>query len=515
MTESTNVTIRVIIYIRVSTQLQETKFSLEGQRDDLTKYAKEQGWQIVEVIKDVDSGGKLNKLGLNKLMDAVEEGLTDIVLVVDQDRLSRLDTIEWEYLKSVLRTNKVKIAEPGRIVDLANNDDEFFSDLKNLIAQREKKTVVQRMMRGKRRRMREGKGFGKAPLGYSFNKETKTYEVDEEWSWVIPYIDDLYLIKQFGMTSISQELNKICRTPSGKHWNERLVQLRLTSKAFHGIMEKSFSNGETISIDNMYPPLRTEETYNKIQVERFKRGNQFNAYSRETDELHLFRRTTFECGECGRKISLSQHGTKKTPRFYLKHGRNRRVSDQYVCDISINTVRIEPQVRMALAEILKGKTFAAQYVNLDLHSGDLLKHEKTINSLGKNINDLEIKKNRLLDLFLDGNFDKDVLTKKQEEIDVSLNQLSTQKIELDSKLKLLQSKTWGYKKIYEYMQVIDRFEDELTPLEQAQMFGELFPHGKLFRNKLVLYTMIEGAKIDFSVPIGEDPHPNHPSKHKG
>ena len=515
MTKSTNVKTRVIIYIRVSTQLQETKFSLEGQRDDLTKYAKEQGWQIVEVIKDVDSGGKLNKVGLNKLMDAVEEGLTDIVLVVDQDRLSRLDTIEWEYLKSVLRTNKVKIAEPGRIVDLANNDDEFFSDLKNLIAQREKKTVVQRMMRGKRRRMREGKGFGKAPLGYSFNKETKSYEVDEEWSWVIPFIDDLYLIKQFGMNSISQELNKICRTPSGKHWNERLVQLRLTSKAFHGIMEKSFSNGETISIDNMYPPLRTEETYNKIQVERFKRGNQFNAYSRETDELHLFRRTTFECGECGRKISLSQHGTKKTPRFYLKHGRSRRVSDQYVCDISINTVRIEPQVRIALAEILKGKTFAAQYVNLDLHSGDLLEHEKTIKSLEKNINDLEIKKNRLLDLFLDGNFEKDVLTKKQAEIDVSLNQLNTQKIELDSKIKLLQSKTWGYKKIYEYIQVVDRFEDELTPLEQAQMFGELFPHGKIYRNKLVLYTMIEGAKIDFSVPISEDPHPNHSSKLKG
>ena len=506
---------RVIIYIRVSTKLQESKYSLDGQRDDLTKYAAHQNWHIVDTIVDVDSGGKLEKPGLNKLFDMVEEDSTDIVLVVDQDRLSRLDTISWEFMKSVLRTNKVKIAEPGTIVNLENEDDEFMSDLKNLLAQREKKKIVRRMMRGKRRRMREGKGFGKAPLGYSFNKETKIYEVDEEWSWVIPFIDDLYLNKQFGMKSIANKLNEICKTPSGRYWNERLIELRLKSKAFHGIMEKSFSNGETISIDNMYPPLRTEETYNKIQVERFKRGKQFNAYSRETDELHLFRRTTFECGECGRKISLTQHGTKKTPRFYLKHNRNRRLSDQYVCDISINTVRIEPQVRKALADMLKGKEFAAEYVDLDLHSDDLVEHEKTIKSIVKNINDLELKKNRLLDLFLDGNFEKAVLTKKQEEIDVSLQQLITRKIELESKMKLLQSKSWGYKKVYEYMQIVDNFEDELTPLEQAQMFGELFPNGKLFRNKLVLYTMIEGATIDFSVPISDDPHPNHASKHRG
>ncbi|PUB12584.1 recombinase family protein [Paenisporosarcina sp. OV554] len=506
---------RVIIYIRVSTKLQETKFSLEGQRDDLTRYAKDQGWKIVNTILDVDSGGKLDKPGLNKLLDDVEEGLTDIVLVVDQDRLSRLDTVEWELLKSILRSNKVKIAEPGNIVDLDNEDDEFMSDLKNLLAKREKKKIVRRMMRGKRRRMREGKGFGKAPLGYSFNKETKTYEVDEEWSWVIPFIDDLYLNKQFGMMSIAKKLNDICRTPSGRFWNERLIQLRLTSKAFHGVMEKSFANGETISIDDMYPALRNEETFNKIQTERQKRGNQFNAYSRETDDLHLFRRTLFECGECGRKIALTQHGTKKSPRFYLKHNRSRRVSDQYVCDISINTVRIEPQVRKALADMLKGKHFAEQYVTLDLHANDLIEHEKTIKSLEKKINDLEMKKGRLLDLFLDGNFDKTMLTKKQDEIDVSLKQLMNQKIELSSKIKLLQSNSWGYKKIYEYLQVVDRFEEELSPLEQAQMFGELFPTGKLFRDKLVLYTMIEGVLIDFSVPISEDPNPNHSSKNRG
>jgi len=507
--------IRVIIYIRVSTKLQETKFSLGGQRDDLTKYATHQGWQIVDTIVDVDKGGKLDKPGLNKLLDAVEEDLTDIVLVVDQDRLSRLDTLEWEFLKSVLRSNRVKIAEPGTIVDLDNEDDEFMSDLKNLLAQREKKKIVRRMMRGKRRRMREGKGFGKAPLGYIFNNESKTYEVDEEWSWVIPFIDNLYLNKQLGMMSIAQELNKICKTPSGRFWNERLIQLRLKSKAFHGVMEKTFANGETITIDSIYPALRNEETYHLIQEERMKRGKQFNAYSRETDDLHLFRRTLFECGECGRKISLSQHGSKKSPSFYLKHNRSRRLKDQSVCDISINTIRIEPNVRKALFDILKGKDYANKYVTLDLHKGELKEIESSLKSIEKNMNSLELRKNRLLDLFLDGSFEKDVLVKKQDEIDESLFVLQKNHTEIKSKLTLLRSESWGYDKVFEFMQVIKDFEKELTPLEQAQTFGTLFPTGKLHKDKLVLTTNIEGAPVDFNFDINHDPFPGHASKQKG
>ena len=114
---------RVAIYIRVSTKLQEDKFSLSAQIYELTRYANSQGWEIVDTFKDVDSGTKLNKDGLESLLDAVEEGQVDVVLCIEQDRLSRLDTVKWEFLKGILRDNKVKIAEPGNIVDLSNIDD--------------------------------------------------------------------------------------------------------------------------------------------------------------------------------------------------------------------------------------------------------------------------------------------------------------------------------------------------------------------------------------------------------
>lgn len=129
---------RAALYYRVSTKLQEDKYSLAAQKEELAKYAKSQDWNIVGEFKDVESGGKLEKKGLNALLDLVDEGGVDVVLVVDQDRLSRLDTVAWEYLKSVLRDNNVKIAEPGNIIDLNNEDDEFISDIKNLIAKTRK-----------------------------------------------------------------------------------------------------------------------------------------------------------------------------------------------------------------------------------------------------------------------------------------------------------------------------------------------------------------------------------------
>lgn len=104
---------RAAIYIRVSTKLQEEKYSLRAQTAELHRYVEQQRWRLVDELQDIESGGKLHKKGLNALLDIVEEGKIDVVVCIDQDRLSRLDTISWEYLKSTLRENKVKITEPG------------------------------------------------------------------------------------------------------------------------------------------------------------------------------------------------------------------------------------------------------------------------------------------------------------------------------------------------------------------------------------------------------------------
>lgn len=505
---------RVANYYRVSTKLQEKKFSLAAQREELRKYVSQQGWILIDEFKDVETGGKLNKDGLNKLLDLVEDGGIDVVLVVDQDRLSRLDTISWEYLKSTLRDNGVKIAEPGNIIDLENEDDEFISDIKNLIAKREKKAIVRRMMRGKRQRLREEKGWGKAPFEYRYNKQTAKYEAIEEWKWVIPFIDNLYLNEQLGMKLISDRLNEISKTPTGRKWNEHLIHTRLVSKAYHGVEEKEFKNGEIISVPGIYEPLRSEETYNKLQIERKKRGEQFSVSGRKnSDNIHMLKRTNLICGHCGRKILIAMHGTKKSPSYYAKHGRKLRIKDGSVCDININTVRFDKNIVKALKNILTSEDLAKEYINIDHDEKEISILKDKIKSVEKSLTDLNGATDRLLDLYLSGGLKKDKYIEKEKEFN---SKILIQEEELDKlkrKLNAIESSSFTYENLYQYMELTRNLETELTNLEKAQLIGTLFPKGVVYKDKIILITEVfNGIPIEVKIPISDDPFPWHPTK---
>jgi DNA invertase Pin-like site-specific DNA recombinase len=504
---------RVANYYRVSTKLQEKKFSLPAQKTELNKYVNQMGWSLIDEFRDVDSGGKLSKDGLNALLDLVENGGIDVVLVVEQDRLSRLDTIAWEYLKSTLRENGVKIAEPGNLIDLENEDDEFISDIKNLIAKRQKKGIVRAMMRGKRQRLREGKGWGQSPFEYRYNRQTAKYEAKEEWKWVIPFIDNLYLNEQLGMKLISDRLNEISKTPTGRKWNEHLVHTRLISKAFHGIQEMDFSTGETIAAP-VYEPMRTEETYNKLQIERKKRGEQFSVSGRKnTENIHMLKRTNLTCGKCGRKILIATHGTKKSPLYYAKHGRKLRIKDGSICDININSVRFDKNILKALKNILVSEELAKEYINIDHNEEEISNLKNKIKSMEKDLTDLRSSAERLLDLYLSGGLNKDKYMEKEKELN---SKLTIQEEELEKhkrKFEAIESSSFTYENLYQYIELTQNIETELTNLEKAQLMGTLFPTGILYEDKLILITEVfNGIPIEVKIPISDDPFPWHSTK---
>ncbi|MEK5106548.1 recombinase family protein [Cytobacillus sp. FSL K6-0129] len=504
---------RVANYYRVSTKLQEKKFSLAAQKTELTNYAKNQGWTLIKEFKDVDSGGKLDKDGLNALLDCVEEGAIDVVLVISQDRLSRLDTVAWEFLKDTLRQNQVKIAEPGTVVDLSDEDQEFFSDLKNLMAKREKRSIVKKMMYGKRQRLREEKGWGRPPFEYSYDKNTSKYYAKEEWKWVIPFIDDLYLNHQLGMTLISQRLNEISSTPTGGIWNEHLIFVRLTSKAYHGVSEKDFDNGDTISVDGVYEQLRSKDTYERIQIERAKRTNQYSVAGRKSGgNTHLLKRTHLTCGKCGRKILICQHGTKKTPRYYAKHGRKKRLNGES-CDISINTVRFDQNIINALKDILTNEELAKKYINIENDELEIKDLKKEIKKIEKELNALKMSLERLLDLYLSGGVKKDIYIERDKVNQSKVTIYEENLNKLYRKLKMLDSNKLNYEVLNHYMLIAKKIDTKLTAMEKAQLMGTLFPSGIVYEDKIVLITEVyDGIPIEVNIAINEDPNPFHFSK---
>ncbi|AMW99338.1 recombinase family protein [Rummeliibacillus stabekisii] len=490
---------RVAIYIRVSTKLQEDRYSLSSQKLELTRYALEQKWTIVDIFKDVDSGGKLHKVGLEALLDCVDEGKVDVVLCVDQDRLSRLDTIEWEYLKQALRENNVKIAEPGNVTDLSNEDDEFISDIKNLIAKREKRSIVRRMMRGLRQYTREGKVWGKQPDEYHYDVNTKELTINEEYAWIIPRIDQLYLEEQMGLHRIAEYLNSVVKTSSNRKWTAVQVRNKLINPCYHGILRREFPN-ETIEVEGVYPPLRTKETFERIQATLQKRHMVY-----PSSDFHFLRNISIKCADCNHILSVrkgSTHGD--SSKYYLKHAVE-YVNNKCSANPSINTDRIKRPLIAALQDILKSEETAQKYFQTEYNEEDVHLIEKEVKHLKKKLLDTNSKLDNLLDLYLDGTWSKEKLDERKLSFEQEIKGLQEQLKNRENKLKLIREQRLNYNTVIQYFVIIKDMDRLLDEGDKQRLLGALFPTAtyRPQTNELILHAIVNG-KITLDITIAID-----------
>lgn len=496
--------LRVAIYIRVSIKaLQEDRYSLSAQTVELTRYAESQGWEIVDVFKDTDSGTKLNKPGLESLLDHVEDGKVDIVLVIEQDRLSRLDAVSWQYLKDVLRDNKVKIAEPGHITDLTNADDEFISDLKNLLAQRNRRDILRKMMRGKRQYTREGKVWGKQPDGYTYIKDTNSVIIDESRSWIIPYMDELLIKQGLSANKVVDCLNTICKTPTGKEWTITQVLQRYRNKAYHSVLEKTFSNGETITVENVYPPVRTKETYDQIQ--EILAGN----YIGKPAEPHFLRDITLTCASCNRVLSIIKSSTqshdkeKQYPTFTIKHSKD-ETQEQCEAKPYINTKRIRYNLIQAVKSILTDEKTAKQYIESEFDESELEKIQKNLSAMNKRKNDVNSQMDKILKLYLSGKWSEEILDKERQQLELQLKQIEMAIGDAKRKQDLIKASQFNYDTVVEFLSIAANFDTLLEESEQQKLVGAVFQTATLdtVNNVLILHARLpQQITIDIRIDI--------------
>jgi DNA invertase Pin-like site-specific DNA recombinase len=109
-------------YLRASTDEQDAGRA----RDELKAFAAERGLTIVSWYVENESGAKLARPELFKLLADAHEG--DILLVEQVDRLSRLTAADWERLKAELASRKVRVVAldlPTSWLMAAKAADEF------------------------------------------------------------------------------------------------------------------------------------------------------------------------------------------------------------------------------------------------------------------------------------------------------------------------------------------------------------------------------------------------------
>ena len=117
----------VFVYCRVSTKKQADSGNLQRQKERLTEYCNEKGYNIIHIYEEVASGLNDNRRELAKMFKRIEEA--QCIVVEYTDRLARFG---FNYLKEFAKYNGVDIEAVQQKEKLENNE-EMVNDLISVV----------------------------------------------------------------------------------------------------------------------------------------------------------------------------------------------------------------------------------------------------------------------------------------------------------------------------------------------------------------------------------------------
>ena len=150
---------RAALYLRVSTVDQHP----ETQLYDLRQMATQRGFEIVQEYRDMISGAKARRPGLDQMMADARRGKFDVVLVWASDRIARSVKHFLEVLDELSRLN-VEFASFREQIDTGGPLGRAIVIIIGAIAELERNLIVERVKAGMRRARLEGRPIGRRPL---------------------------------------------------------------------------------------------------------------------------------------------------------------------------------------------------------------------------------------------------------------------------------------------------------------------------------------------------------------
>lgn len=164
-----------VVYYRVSSRSQEDNTSLENQKNEIDKYARQKDIEIIKRFQDVASGGNGNRKGFMGAVEFIEEnsGKIDVFIVFKYDRAHRNLR---ETLNFVHRLDQKDIAyiSVSQNIDTTTPQGKAFFHMLCTFAEFEKEIIRERCHDGRKAKIRKKKAPGNRPvLGYDENWRVK------------------------------------------------------------------------------------------------------------------------------------------------------------------------------------------------------------------------------------------------------------------------------------------------------------------------------------------------------
>ncbi|NLB18806.1 MAG: recombinase family protein, partial [Syntrophomonadaceae bacterium] len=260
---------RAAVYARVSTEEQaQHGYSLAEQKDSCTQRAKELGATEVLVFADEGiSGATMDRPGLEGLRDVIREGIIDLIVLRDPDRLSR------KLAHQLILTEEFEQAEVRlEFLDFTWQDSpegKLFYNLKGAVAEYEREKIKERMVRGKNQKARQGgMPMNFSLYGYDYSPE-KGVQINKQEAPIVEQIFHKF-VSYISPHAIAIELTQggIPTKKNTNFWHRQVVRQILMNSAYKGewVYQKNSENPIIIPVPAIISP-EVWETAQQILAE--------------------------------------------------------------------------------------------------------------------------------------------------------------------------------------------------------------------------------------------------------
>ena len=386
---------KVALYVRVSTTYQVEKDSLPMQREDLINYAKfVLNIDKYEVFEDAGYSAKsTERPAYQQMMARVRNHEFSHILVWKIDRISR-NLIDFSEMYNELKRLGVTFVSKNEQFQTDTPMGEAMLKIILVFAELERKMTSERVSSVMISRANKGLwNGGRIPLGYDYDKTTKTISINPKEAAIVERIYSMYEVCP-SLQSIARELNSEgIYSKSGTPWNPVTISNILHNVFYTGAYrynkycESSGRNksptyerpkDEWVIFENHHDPIISKERQDKIleKLASQKRGgwsvDKGKSYVRK--HVHIFAGLVV-CGICGSAYQSTPDSMRSNgyiPSIYLC-SRRRRFSD---CDnTSVTETFLAPFVLNYVANMIKVQNSFGKSTSMDTLESKLLRGE--------------------------------------------------------------------------------------------------------------------------------------------
>ena len=463
--------LRAVGYRRVSMREQVDGYSLDAQENSITKYIREQGWQLVDIYQDAGISAKKgsHRPAFEKLLQDASDGKFDVVVVDKVDRFYRhlsglLSTLDQ------LNSCGVAFASVQERMDFTTPWGKLMLSVLGTLAEIYIDNLRQEVRKGKLQRARQGLWIGAIPYGYcnglcskctdpngkgycpdfgqpdkSDGKKMVAHPIESK---IVTQIFNWYATENETHRTIAMKLNSLKVTladgtelpmrqkgvpgRTGPHSFSRdvirdmLKRIAYTGKvAYQGVDNNGVHQKRKAPshlFESVHPALVSQELFdqvNDIREIRFK-----NIFNRRGTPVRIFPLTgILRCGYCGGPMRGSSHANK---RYYADGNQREKTCECH--QPNVNADEIEQQVLIWIKDIVEN-VVSTEELDTEFRARQL-----------------EARFERVKKLYLLGELDAKTLEQEQKKLDEDSDPLHLKamrsKIELVNDIQLV-LKNWN------------------------------------------------------------------------